>query len=42
MQRVRDQARRRKVGLIVLPTAEATGVPTGAAADTNANLHLTC
>ena len=33
MQRVRDQVRRRKVGLIVLPTAEATGVPTGAAAD---------
>ena len=41
MQRVRDQARRRNVGLIVVPAAEATGVPTGAAADTKAILHLT-
>jgi hypothetical protein len=42
MQQVRDEARRRKVDLVVLPTAEAIGVLTGAAADTNAILHLTC
>ena len=42
MQQVRDKARRRKVDLIILPTAEATGVLTGAAAKTNAILHLTC
>jgi hypothetical protein len=42
MQEVRDEARRRKVDLVVLPTAEAIGVLTGAAADTNAILHLTC
>jgi hypothetical protein len=42
MQQVRDQARRRKVDLVVLPTAEAIGVLTKAPADTNAILHLTC
>jgi hypothetical protein len=42
MQQVRDEARRRKVDLVVLPTAEAIGMLTGAAADTNAILHLTC
>jgi hypothetical protein len=42
LQEVRDEARRRKVDLVVLPTAEAIGVLTGAAADTNAILHLTC
>ena len=42
MQQVRDEARRRKVDLIILPTAEAIGTLTGAAADTNAILHLTC
>ena len=42
LQEVRDEARRRKVDLIVLPTAEAIGVLTGAAAHTNAILHLTC
>ncbi len=42
MQEVRDEARRRKVDLVVLPTAEAIGALTGAAADTNAILHLTC
>ncbi len=42
MQQVEDEARRRKVDLVVLPTAEAIGVLTGAAADTNAILHLTC
>jgi len=42
MQQVRDETRRRKADLIVLATAEATGVLTGAAADTNAILQLTC
>ena len=42
LQEVRDEARRRKVNLVVLPTAEAIGVLTGAAAHTNAILHLTC
>jgi hypothetical protein len=42
MQQVRDEARRRKVDLIVLPTPEAIGLLTGAAADTNAILHLMC
>jgi len=42
MQQVRDEARRRKVDLVVVPTAEAIGVLTGSAAHTNAILHLTC
>jgi hypothetical protein len=42
MQQVRDEARRRKVGLIVLPTAQAIGVLARARAHTNAVLHLTC
>ena len=42
MQQVRDEARRRKVDLVVLPTAEAIGMLTGAAANINAILHLTC
>ena len=42
LQEVRDEARRRKVDLVVLPTAEAIGVLTGAAGHTNAILHLTC
>ena len=42
MRQVRDEARRRKVDLVVLPTAEAIGMLTGAVADTNAILHLTC
>ena len=42
MQQVRDEARRRKVDLVVLPTAEAIGALAKAAADTNAILHLTC
>ena len=42
MQEVRDEARRRKVDLVVLPTAKAIGVLTKATADTNAILHLTC
>ena len=39
---VQQEARRRKVELVVLPTAEAIGVLTGTAKDTNAVLHLTC
>jgi hypothetical protein len=42
MQQVRDEARRRDVDLVVLPTAEAIGALTKAPADTNAILHLTC
>jgi len=42
MQQVRDEARRRKVDLIVLPTAQAIGVLAQAGAHTNAILHLTC
>ena len=42
MQQVRDEARRRKVDLVVLPTADAIGALTKAKADTNAILHLTC
>jgi hypothetical protein len=42
MQQVRDEARRRKIDLVVLPAAEAIGALTKAAADTNAILHLTC
>jgi hypothetical protein len=42
MQQVRDEARRRKVDLVVLPTAKAIGALAKAAPDTNAILHLTC
>jgi hypothetical protein len=42
MQQVRDEARRRKVDLVVPPTAQAIGALTKATADTNAILHLTC
>ena len=42
MQQVRDEARRRNVDLVVLPTAAATGTLARATADTNAILHLTC
>jgi hypothetical protein len=42
MQQVRDEARRRKIDLVVLPTAEAISALTQATADTNAILHLTC
>ena len=42
MQQVRDQARRRKADLVVLPTAEAIDALAGAPAGTNAILHLTC
>ena len=42
MQEVRDEARRREIDLVVLPTPEAVGALTKAAAGTNAILHLTC
>ena len=42
MQQVRDEARRREVDLVVLPTAQAGGVLAEARAHTNAILHLTC
>src|SRR5262252_6351476 len=41
MQEVRDEAGRREVDLVVLPTAQAISALTKAAADTNAILHLT-
>lgn len=42
MREVQDEARRREVELVVLPTAQAIGVLTDTAAGTNAILHLTC
>lgn len=42
MPEVRDEARRRDVELVILPTAQAIGVLTETADDTNAILHLTC
>ena len=42
MQQVRNEARRRKVELVVLPTAQAIGTLTEAGAHTNAILPLTC
>lgn len=42
MQEVQDEARRRKIDLVLLPTAEAIGALDKAGADTNAILHLTC
>ena len=42
MQQVRDEARRRKVDLVVLPTAEAIDALAKTPADSNAILHLTC
>ena len=42
MNQVRHEARRRKVDLVILPTAEAIDVLARARKDTNAVLHLTC
>ncbi len=42
MKQVQEEARRRKVDLVILPTAEAIGVLTGTTKDTNAVLHVTC
>ena len=42
LQQVRDEARRRKIDLVILPTADAIGALAKTTADTNAILHLTC
>jgi hypothetical protein len=42
MDQVKDEARRRKVDLVLLPTAQAIGVLSQTTKDTNAVLHLTC
>jgi len=42
MTQVQEEAHRRKVDLVVLPTAEAIGALTGTTKDTNAILHVTC
>jgi hypothetical protein len=42
MPQVRQEAQRRNVDLVVLPTAEAIDVLRTSATDTNAVLHLTC
>ena len=42
MDQVRQEARRRKVDLVVLPTAKAIGMLAGTIKDTNAILHVTC
>jgi hypothetical protein len=42
LRQVREEARRRKIDLVVLPTAEAIGVLAQTTRDTNAILHLTC
>ena len=42
MQEVREEACRRQIDLVILPTAKAIGALTNAKADTNAILHLTC
>jgi hypothetical protein len=42
LQQVREEARRRKIDLVVMPTAAAIGVLAQTSKDTNAILHLTC
>ena len=42
MKQVHEEARRRNIDLVVLPTAEAVRVLTGAGQGTNAVLHVTC
>ena len=42
MEQVRHEADRRKIALVVLPTAAAIDVLTETVTDTNAVLHLTC
>ena len=42
MKQVRDEARRRGVDLVVIPTAQAISMLDEAGKDTNAVLHLTC
>ena len=42
MDTVKQEAERRKIELVVLPTAQAIKVLEGDPADTNAILHITC
>ena len=42
LRQVREEIRRRKIDLVVVPTAEAIGVLAQTTRDTNAILHLTC
>lgn len=42
LEEVETEARRRKVDLVLLPTAEAIEALVGKSADSNAILHLTC
>ena len=42
LNEIHEQARRRGVDLVILPTAPAIGVLAKATKDTNAILHLTC
>jgi hypothetical protein len=42
MPRVHDEARRRKIELLILPTAKAIDALARTTKDTNAILHLTC
>jgi hypothetical protein len=42
MKQVKEEARRRDVDLVVLPTAQAIGMLSEATKHTNAVLHLTC
>ena len=42
MKEVHEQARRREVGLVILPTAQAISILTKTTKNTNAILHLTC
>jgi hypothetical protein len=42
MGHVREQARRREAGLVIVPTAQAASILATATKDTNAILHLTC
>jgi hypothetical protein len=42
MDQVRQQALRRKVDLVIVPTAQAVSILAKATKDTNAILHLTC
>jgi hypothetical protein len=42
MDQVKREAQRRKVELIIVPTARAIELLQGQSADTNAILHVTC
>ena len=42
LQQVREEVRRRKIDLVVVPTAEAIGVLAQTTKDTTAILHMTC